>query len=139
VRGGETYDWRAVAPNLFVCVLTAICTMRRQDLTPDLAPSQHPCMQPHFTLHSHVLPAHTPAPHSNLCFGYKQPVPGAPLGFISTAAKDRAIPHIHSTHFINTCKHPTPWPSIQKSHGCTPLLPSPKSVRLWGVHGHHTG
>ena len=26
------------------------------------------------TLHSHLLPAHTPAPHRHLCFGYKMPV-----------------------------------------------------------------
>ena len=61
------------------------------------------------TLHSHMLPpAHTPAPHSHLCFGYKQPVTGAPLGFVSAAAKDRATPHINSNHSINTRKHPTP-------------------------------
>jgi len=48
-RGGETYDWRAAALTLFVFVLIATCTMGCQDLTPCLAPSQHPCMQPHFT------------------------------------------------------------------------------------------
>jgi len=46
-RGGKTYDWRAAAP------LRAHhyrgCAMVRQDLTPGLAPSQHPCMQLHFT------------------------------------------------------------------------------------------
>jgi len=26
-----------------------------------------------------------------------------------------------------------------KALGCNPLLPSPKSVRLWGVHRHRTG
>jgi len=46
---GETYHWRAAAPKVFVFVFTAMCTMRRQDLTPSLAPSQYPCMQPHFT------------------------------------------------------------------------------------------
>ena len=45
----RSYDWRAAAPNLFVCVLTTTCTVRRQELTPGLAHSQHPCMQPHFT------------------------------------------------------------------------------------------
>jgi len=48
-RSGKTYDWRAATPTLFVCMLIATCTMARQDLTPGLAPSQHPCMQPHFT------------------------------------------------------------------------------------------
>jgi len=48
-RGGKPYDWRAAAPNLFVCVLTTTCTMHHQNLTPGLVHSQHPCMQPHFT------------------------------------------------------------------------------------------
>jgi len=48
-HGGETYDWRPAAPTLFVFMLTTTATMRFQDLTPGLAPSQHPCMQPHFT------------------------------------------------------------------------------------------
>jgi len=44
-------------------------------------------------------------------------------------AKDSATLHIPHT----------PWQTIQKSLGCTPLFPSPKSVRLWGVHRHRTG
>jgi len=48
-RGGNPYDWRAAAPTLFVLALTTTCTIRRQDLTPGLAPSRHPSMQPHFT------------------------------------------------------------------------------------------
>jgi len=32
----------------------------------------------------------------------------------------------------------TPWQSIQKSLGCTPLLPLPMSIRLWGVRRHST-
>jgi len=53
-------------------------------------------MQPHFTLHSHVFPANTPAPHSHLYFGYKLPVWHVPLGLASVAAQDRATLHIHS-------------------------------------------
>ena len=50
----QPYDWRAAAPMrqrrfLFVFVLIATCTMACQNLTPGLAPSQHSCMQPHFT------------------------------------------------------------------------------------------
>jgi len=48
-RDSKTYDWRAAVPTFFVCVLIAACTMAHQDLTPDLAPSRHPCIQPHFT------------------------------------------------------------------------------------------
>jgi len=85
-----TYDWRAAAPTLFVFVLIATCTMARQHLTPSLPPHSRP----------------SPAPHSHLCFGYKQPVLGVSLGFAPTAAKDRVTPtaakdrvtpHIHST------------------------------------------
>jgi hypothetical protein len=68
VRGGKTYDWRAAAPILVVFVLTAICTMVRQDLTPGLAPTQHPCMQPHFTPTSSP-----PTLLSHVHFGYKLP------------------------------------------------------------------
>jgi len=105
-RGGETYYWRATAPNLFVCVLTVTCTMRCQNLTPGLAHSQHPCMQPHFTP--------TSSPHTLLylivipILNVKLPVRHVPLGLASVFAKDRATLHIHSTHSINICKHPTP-------------------------------
>jgi len=60
------------------------------------------------TLHSHLLPAHTPAPHIHLSFGYKLPVTAPTPGLVPTVAKDRATLHIHSTHSINTHKHPTP-------------------------------
>jgi len=46
-RSGETYNWCAAVPTLFVFVLTATRTILRQDLTLGLAPSQHPCMQLH--------------------------------------------------------------------------------------------
>ena len=48
-RGGDTYDWCASAPTLFVFVLTTICTMLLQGLRSGLTPTQHPCMHPHFT------------------------------------------------------------------------------------------
>jgi len=48
------------------------------------------------TLHSNLLPANTPAPHSHLYFGYKLPVWGVPLGLASVFAKDRATLHILS-------------------------------------------
>jgi len=48
------------------------------------------------TLHSHLLSAHIPVPHSHLYFCYKQPVLGAPLGLVSAAAMDRATLHIPS-------------------------------------------
>ena len=53
------------------------------------------------TLLSHLPPAHTPAPHSHLYFGYKLPVWHMPLGLASVAYKNRATLHIHSTHSIN--------------------------------------
>ena len=51
-RGGDTYDWRASVPTLFVFVLTTTYSVLHQDLTPGLAPSQHLCMQPHLTPNS---------------------------------------------------------------------------------------
>jgi len=48
-RADKTHDWCAATPTLFVFVLIATCTMACQDLTHSLAPSQNPCMQPHFT------------------------------------------------------------------------------------------
>jgi len=78
------------------------------------AKTSHPASHPHntlayaITLHSHLLPAHTAPPHCHLYFGYKLPVPSAPLGFVSAAATDRATLHIHSAHSINTRKHPSP-------------------------------
>jgi len=60
------------------------------------------------TLHSHLLPAHTPAPRSHLSFGCKLPVTVRTPGLAPTVAKDRATLHIHSTHSINTSKHPPP-------------------------------
>jgi len=75
-----------------------------------LAKTSHPASHPHNTLsatslHSHLLPV---PPHSHLYFGYKLPVWHVPPGFVSAFAKDRATIHIHSTHSINTRKHPTP-------------------------------
>jgi len=45
------------------------------------------------TLDSHVLPAHTPAPHSHLSFGYKLTVTACTTGPAPNVAKDRAPPH----------------------------------------------
>jgi len=91
---------------LFVFVLIATSTMVCQDLTPGLAPSQHPCMQPHFT------PTSSPPPSLHLVaisiLVIKLPVWGVPLDLASVFAKDTATLHIHSTHSINTRTHPTP-------------------------------
>ena len=69
---------------------------------PCSAETSLPASHPHTTLackttlHSHLLSTHIPAPHSHLNFGYRQPVPGAPLGLVSAAAKDRVTLHIPS-------------------------------------------
>jgi len=96
----------AAAPILFVFVLIATCTMLRQDLTPGLAPSQHPCMQPLFTPTSSPPTSLHPTAISILAI--KLPVRKVPLGLASVFDKDRATLHIHSTHSINTRTHPTP-------------------------------
>jgi len=56
------------------------------------------------TLHSHLLPTHTPAPHSHLSFGYKLTVTARTTGVAPNVAKDRAPPHPL-----------TPWQSIQRA------------------------
>jgi len=56
------------------------------------------------TLHSHLLPGHTPAPHSHLSFGYKLTVTARTTGLVPNVAKDRAPPHPL-----------TPWQSIQRA------------------------
>ena len=75
---------------------------------PQIRPHTHTTPLHASTLHSHLLPAHTAPPHSHLYFGYKLPVRHVPLGLVSVAAKDSVTLHIHSTHSINTHKHPTP-------------------------------
>ena len=92
------------------------------------------------TLTSHLPFVHTPAPHSYLCFGYRQPVPGMSLGLASAHAKDRATLHIHSNHSINTHKHPTST-SLGKVYKRAFVVPpsSPHSAHLWGVQRHRTG
>jgi len=77
-RGGKTYDWRATAPTLFVFVFISTCTMTCQDLTPGFAPSQHPCMQPHFTPTS--SPPTPPRHLVTISIGYKTTCRRAHLG-----------------------------------------------------------
>ena len=56
------------------------------------------------TLHSHLLPAHTPASHSHLSFDYKLTVTARTTGLAPNVAKNRAPPHPL-----------TPWQSIQRA------------------------
>jgi len=83
-RGRKTYDWRAAATTWFVF---ATCTTAWQDLTPGLAPSQHPCMQQHFTpTSSQPTPLHLVAIS---ILAIKLPVRHVPLVLTSVFAKDR--------------------------------------------------
>jgi len=99
-------DWRTASPTLFVLVVTVTCTMLHQDLTLGLAPTQHSCMQPHFT------PTSSPPTLLHLItisiLVLKLAVRHVPLGLDSVLFKVRATLYIHSTHSINTRKHPTP-------------------------------
>jgi len=138
-RGGDPYDWRTAAPTLFHFVLTAACSMLRQNLTPGLAPSQHPCTQPHST------PTSSPPT-------FLHPIA---ISILAVNSLSRARCWASSQKLLRIERHPTstqltpltpqtpnphtPWQSIHKSLGCNPLLPSPKSVRLLGVHRHRTG
>ena len=56
---GSTAATRAAVPTLFVFVVFVLATtytMLPQDLTSILAPSEHPCMKPHFTPISSLYP-----------------------------------------------------------------------------------
>ena len=54
-RGGDTYDWRAAAPTLFVFVLNATSSMLRQE-RPHTRPNTLTTPLHATTLHSHLLP-----------------------------------------------------------------------------------
>ena len=125
-RGGDTYDWHAAAPTLFVFVLTATYSMLHRDLSPSLAPSQHLCMQPHLT------PTSSP------------PTPLHPIAISILAINCLSGAYRWASP---QCSLRTERPSIS-SHAVAeyaqePWLysppPSPRSVRLWGVHRHRTG
>ena len=83
--------------------------MACQDLTPGLAPSQHPCM-------------YTPALSSPIAVYFNlainMPVPGVSLGFASVFAKDGRL-----------YTPPTPWQAFENGLGCT-LLQHPTSPAL---------
>ena len=57
------------------------------------------------TLHSHLLPANTPVPHSHLYFGYKLPVTGRALGPSQPSLRTK-LPST-STHAL--AKYTKPW------------------------------
>jgi len=138
-RGGETYNWRAAAPNLLVFVITAPCTMFCQDLTTGLAPTQHPCMQPHYTPTSSPPTSLHPIAISVLAINSlsrarywassRQPL-RTERPFSSTQPTPLTLAHTQPPHALAMYTK-GPW--------LYPLLPSPKSVRLWGVHWHRTG
>jgi len=87
-------------------------------------------------LQSHLPPDHTPAPHSNLYFGYKQN-----MGLSNRRQEQSDPPHPLNPYHLHpqTPNSHTPRQSIHKSLDCTLLLLSPKSVCLWGVQRHRTG
>ena len=105
---------------------------------PHTSPRTHTTPLHATTLHSHLLPAHTAAPHSHLYFGYKLLVWHVPLGLASVAAEDRATLHIHSTHSINTRKHPTPTP-LGKVHKGFLVVPSSSPHQRAFVYGACSG
>jgi len=120
-RGVKTYDW--CAATLFVFVLITTCTMVCQ-----LDKISHLTSHPHntsaaTTLHSHLLPTHTPAPHTHLYFGYKSACPGRTPGLVPTVvAKDSATLHT-----------PTRLGKVYKRALVVPPSSPHQSVRLWGM------
>ena len=109
---------------MFFFVLTATCSimMLRQDLTPGLAHShsQHPCMQPHSTLHT---------------INYLYSLVSQKMFLLELCLQHWWNFMLKVKISLQSVNPHTPWQIIQKTRslGCTPLLSSPKSVRLWGV------
>jgi len=127
---------RMATLTLFVFVLAATCTMLQQDLTPNLPPTQHPCMPLHFNATSFPT---TPL-HLNAISVLAINCLSGMYRWASPQCSQRT--ELSSTSTQATSLTPTntqPPQSIHKSLGCTLLHPSPKSVRLWGVHNHRTG
>ena len=93
------------------------------------------------SLYSLLVPFHNRHPIAISVLTIKQPVSCAPLGFVSTVAKERATLHIHSKHSIHNHKHPIPIPfdKVYKRHWLYPTPLLTKTVRYWGVHKHRTG
>jgi len=101
--------------------------------------SQHHCTQPHST------PTSSPPT-------FLHPIA---ISILAVNSLSRARCWASSQKLLRIERHPTstqltpltpqtpnphtPWQSIHKSLGCNPLLLSPKSVRLLGVHRHRTG
>jgi len=61
------------------------------------------------TLHSHLLPTNTPAPHSHLCFGYKLPVRFAHLGLSQPSVRTQ-LPSTSSHALAKYTKEPWLYP-----------------------------
>ena len=132
---------RAAAATLlmFFRALAAAYTIFWQDLTPDLTPTHHPSTSQHFTPTSlPTIPLHLIAisilainSPSRACRWASH---WQPLRTERPSSSTRISPLTPA----NT--QPTrPLASIHKSLGCTLSHPSPKSVRMWGVHWHRTG
>ena len=125
------------------CLLTHLCLYHA-------LPRPHPASHPHNTLacnYSSLPPLSVlPPPHTHTfqhIIFCKYIGPRLCVRFFVKGARSMGLLHIHTTHFINTRKHPTPkrLDKVYKgeSLGCTPLFPSTKTVRLWDVYRYRTG
>jgi len=82
---GRRHPWRMALPTLVDFVLTVTLSMHHRDLTPILAPTQHPCMQSPPATHSH--PQHGTSAHLiKLCSG------NIPLRVLQTLVRESALP-----------------------------------------------
>jgi len=134
--------------------------MACQDLTPGLAPSQHPCMQPHFTPSSSPptplqLIAIPFLAINSLSGAYRRASPQCSLRTArpSTSTQPTTHPSAGSPLLVHHLSlsppthpfasfHKWPWlypPSTPHFTRAAHLPhPLPKRVRLWGVHWHRT-
>ena len=123
-----------------------LCLRHRHHLHHDL-PRSHTRPRTHttplyaITLHSHLLPA-TPLHLIAIPLLATNSLLARTPGLVPTVVKDSATVHIHTNHSINTRTHPIPTrlgKVFKRALVVPPLLPSPKSVRLWDVHRHRAG
>jgi len=132
--GGESLHWSAAAKPMIGARQRWLCLSSCSSL-----PEPWPVKISHLartlttplhatTLHSHLLPAHTLHLVSISILTIN-----CLSGSHTWASQNCRFGQIYPPHPL------TPWQSIQKSLGCTPLFPSSKSVRVWGVYRHRTG
>ena len=129
-HGGNIYDWCVAAPTLFLFLLTATCTMLRQDLIPGLAPTQHNTPARNNTSlppHSVLPPPHTHSFQHTIFCKIIDPRLCVRLFVKGARSMGLYIPSNSTTILISLSSHSLP--GFQNGLGCS-LLQHPTSHAL---------